>query len=66
MDFNFTEEQLAVSEAATASSRAGDPERVGEIEQTDDRFDRALWPALANADLLGLAVPEAHGGAGSG
>ena len=28
--------------------------------------DRELWAELAGADLLGLAVPEAHGGAGYG
>ena len=32
----------------------------------DDRIDRALWRALADADLLGLAVPESEGGAGHG
>jgi len=67
MDFNFSEEQLAVSEAATGLfSGLVDPERVGVVEQTDDRIDRALWQALADADLLGLAVPESEGGAGQG
>jgi 3-oxocholest-4-en-26-oyl-CoA dehydrogenase beta subunit len=28
--------------------------------------DRELWAALSSADLLGLALPEAHGGAGYG
>ncbi|HSZ36173.1 MAG TPA: acyl-CoA dehydrogenase family protein, partial [Acidimicrobiales bacterium] len=67
MDFTFSEEQLAVSEAATGLF-AGlvDPERVAAVEQTDDRIDRELWQALAGADLLGLAVPEAEGGAGHG
>ena len=46
--------------------RAGGPERIGTIEQSDDRIDRALWQALADADLLGIAVPEAEGGAGYG
>ena len=36
------------------------------MEQTEDRFDRELWRALADADLLGLAVPETEGGAGYG
>ena len=67
MDFNFSEEQLAVSEAATGLfSGLVDPERVGAVEQTDDRIDRALWRALADTDLLGLAVPESEGGAGQG
>jgi acyl-CoA dehydrogenase len=67
MDFVFTEEQLAVSEAAAAifAGMAG-VERVAEIEDTPDRFDAALWSELAKANLLGLAVPEAHGGSGLG
>ena len=62
MDFTFDREQLAVSEAATGCS-AGlvDPERVAAVEATDERVDRELWQALAGADLLGLAVPEADG-----
>jgi 3-oxocholest-4-en-26-oyl-CoA dehydrogenase beta subunit len=67
MDFRFSDEQLAVSEAATGVfTRLVDPERVGTMEQTDDRIDRVLWQALADADLLGIAVPESEGGAGHG
>ena len=67
MDFSFSEEQLAVSEAATGVF-AGlvDPERVAAVEQSEERIDRDLWAALAAADLLGLAVPESDGGAGHG
>ena len=67
MDFAFSDAQLAVSEAATGVF-AGlvDPERVGAVEKSDDRIDRDLWRALADADLLGLAVPETEGGAGHG
>jgi hypothetical protein len=67
MDFSFSDEQLAVSEAA-GGVFAGlvDPSRVAAVEQSDDRIDRDLWAALAAADLLGLAVPEPDGGAGHG
>jgi alkylation response protein AidB-like acyl-CoA dehydrogenase len=67
MEFTFNEEQLAVQEAA-AGLFAGlvTPERVQEVEATDDRFDRPLWAELAQADLLGLPVPEAYGGGGFG
>jgi 3-oxocholest-4-en-26-oyl-CoA dehydrogenase beta subunit len=67
MDFTFNEEQQAVSEAA-GGVFAGlvNPERVAAVECSDDRVDRELWQALASADLLGLAVPEEHGGAGYG
>jgi alkylation response protein AidB-like acyl-CoA dehydrogenase len=67
MDFAFTDEQHAVSEAAMGLlGGLVDAERILAVEQTDDVVDRELWAALSAADLLGLAVPEAHGGAGYG
>jgi hypothetical protein len=67
MDFTMTDEQLAVSEAATGLfSGLVDAERIAAVEIGDERIDRDLWRALADADLLGLAVPEADGGAGYG
>jgi alkylation response protein AidB-like acyl-CoA dehydrogenase len=67
MDFSFTEEQEAVAEAAKAifDGRAT-VDRVKEVEVSDDRVDHDLWAELAGANLLGLAVPEAHGGSGLG
>jgi len=67
MDFNFNDEQNAVRESVTAIL-AGlvDPDRVQEVEASEDRVDAVLWAELARADLLGLAVPEAHGGGGFG
>jgi alkylation response protein AidB-like acyl-CoA dehydrogenase len=67
MDFGYTDEQLAVSEAASKifTGLVG-PQRIGAVEQEDDRTDRDLWRALAEADLLGLAVPEEHRGGGLG
>jgi alkylation response protein AidB-like acyl-CoA dehydrogenase len=67
MNFAFTDEQLAVAEAATGLlSGMVNPDRVLAVESSQDRIDGELWSALAEADLLGLAVPEAHGGAGYG
>ncbi len=67
MDFAFTEEQQAVAEAAAGVfSGLVDTERVTTVESSEDRVDRELWQALAAADLLGLAVPEEHGGGGYG
>jgi len=67
MDFSFTEEQEAVRElAGRIFEDKATPARVKEIEATSDRFDRELWADLARANLLGLAVPEASGGAGLG
>ena len=67
MDFTFDEAQSAVAE--TAAGILGSqvtPERIQKIEASDDRFDRELWAQLAEADLLGLSVPEAWGGGGYG
>jgi 3-oxocholest-4-en-26-oyl-CoA dehydrogenase beta subunit len=67
MDFTLSDEQLAVSEAASGVfSGLVDADRVRAVEQGETRIDRDLWRALADADLLGLAVPEAEGGAGHG
>ncbi|HZU80229.1 MAG TPA: acyl-CoA dehydrogenase family protein [Acidimicrobiales bacterium] len=67
MDFTFTEEQLAVTEAAAAVfAGTSDPTRVATVERSADRVDDELWSELAKAHLLGLAVPEEHGGSGLG
>lgn len=41
-------------------------EQLAATEVTESRVDAELWRELADAGLLGLAVPEAHGGAGLG
>ncbi len=69
MDFTLTEEQSAVSElAGRILTDQLTTERLAEIEAdpAGDWFARNTWAALAEADLLGLAVPEAHGGGGYG
>ena len=67
MEFSLSEEQLAVSEAAAAVfAGMATTERVAAAEATPDRVDDALWGELAKAHLVGLAVPESHGGAGLG
>jgi acyl-CoA dehydrogenase len=63
VDFTFSETQDAVREAATGIFNGlVDPDRVTAIEQTDDRIDRDLWSALAEAGLLALGLPAAVGG----
>jgi 3-oxocholest-4-en-26-oyl-CoA dehydrogenase beta subunit len=68
VDFDLTDEQQATVEAA--AKLLGDkatPEAIRALEQDDDlRFDRELWAAMADAGLLGIAVPAEHGGAGLG
>ncbi len=67
MDFTKTSEQDEVASLASLifEGRAS-PGRVKEVESTAERFDRALWAELANANLLGIAVPTERGGSGLG
>jgi alkylation response protein AidB-like acyl-CoA dehydrogenase len=67
MDFAYTAEQeelRALAREVLADHATA--QRVAEVEASEERIDRALWAALANAGLLGIAVPEEHGGTGLG
>ena len=67
MNFDLTEEQQALLELSNQIFEGSSPsDRVEEIEMTEDRFDRDLWKELANANILGVAIPEEHGGLGFG
>lgn len=67
MDFSLSEEQNAVVESAVNlfDGHLTD-ERRAQVAAAGDGFDRSLWAALAEANLLGLAVPEEFGGSGFG
>src|SRR4051812_19574347 len=41
-------------------------EQLAAVEQSESRVDDRLWAELAEAGLVGIAVPEGHGGAGLG
>jgi len=67
VDFAFDEEQEAVRElAARILGDLSTPERLKEVEATEDRVDRKVFAELASAGLLGVALPESCGGAGLG
>jgi acyl-CoA dehydrogenase len=67
VNFDLSEEQEAVRDlAAQIFSGSVTVERVKEVEASEDRVDRALWGELAAANLLGIALPEEHGGSGLG
>jgi acyl-CoA dehydrogenase len=67
MDFSFSEEQDALRElAARILGDLSTPERLKEVEASEDRVDRKLWTELGSAGLLGVALPEESGGAGLG
>ncbi|MGH0038543.1 MAG: acyl-CoA dehydrogenase family protein [Myxococcota bacterium] len=63
MDFRFSEEQESIRELARSilDAEAG-IDRVKEVEASDDWFDESLWKQLAEVNLLGIALPEEHGG----
>ncbi len=67
MNFDYTEEQTALTELSEQIFEgSSSPDRVEEIEGTRDRFDENLWKELAAANLLGITIPEEHGGLGFG
>jgi 3-oxocholest-4-en-26-oyl-CoA dehydrogenase beta subunit len=67
VNFDLSEEQVAVRDlAAQVFTGSVTVERVKELEASAERFDRALWQQLADAGLLGISLPEEHGGSGLG
>lgn len=68
MDFDLSDEQQAtIDVAAKLLGDKATPDAIRALEQQDDlRVDRDLWAAMADAGLLGIAVPTEHGGAGLG
>jgi alkylation response protein AidB-like acyl-CoA dehydrogenase len=67
MDFNPSEEQQTIRELARGILDAeATQERLRAAERTPDWHDDALWKQLADANLLGIAIPEPHGGMGMG
>jgi 3-oxocholest-4-en-26-oyl-CoA dehydrogenase beta subunit len=67
MDFSLDEPQRAVSDlAAQILDGTVTPERLRSLEAAGDHVDRTAWKALADANLVGIAIPEEHGGSGLG
>jgi alkylation response protein AidB-like acyl-CoA dehydrogenase len=67
ISFEVTEEQqlLRATVRDLLSGGAGSA-RVREVMMGDDGLDEALWTELAGLGLVGLTIPEEHGGAGAG
>jgi alkylation response protein AidB-like acyl-CoA dehydrogenase len=66
VSFEVTEEQelLRATVRDLLASKAGSA-RVREVMLGDDGLDLDLWAELAGLGLLGLTIPEGHGGAGA-
>jgi len=68
MDFGFSEEQRDIQNLARQILKdLVTPEKLAKYDNyAAERFDADLWAKLAEAGLLGVAVPEASGGMGFG
>ena len=64
VDFRHCEEQLAFYKSVKDfAARVVEP-GAGERD-VEDRFDRDVWNALGEFGILGLPIPEEHGGSGA-
>ena len=68
MDFGFSEEQRDIQNLARQILKdLVSPATLAAYDgYASERFDRGLWGKLAEVGLLGVAVPEEHGGMGFG
>src|SRR6185503_20916144 len=67
MNFNPTQDQEALRDLARKI--LGDhstDDRLKSLKASNEWLDRQTWNALAQASLLGVAIPEALGGSGLG
>jgi alkylation response protein AidB-like acyl-CoA dehydrogenase len=67
VDFEFHEDDLAAAQLARGIlTDLATNERQKQLETAGATHDETLWRALADANVLGVAIPEAHGGVGLG
>src|ERR671919_1833789 len=64
MDFDFSPEQYALQDLASdLFEKESSPTRLRELWDGAPR-DPSMWRTMAEVGLMGLTVPEEHGGAG--
>src|SRR3981081_3495576 len=67
MNFDFSDEQKQMRDAARKFLAENcPPKAVRTVLDGKETYDRALWKGLAEMGFLGVAIPEAYGGAGAG
>src|SRR6266513_5819155 len=67
MNFDFSDEQKQMrDEARKFLTEKCPPKAVREVLDGKAPYDKALWQGLAEMGFLGVAIPEAFGGAGAG
>ena len=66
LKMNLTSQKNKSTQGRRKYTKVPNYDRVEEIEKTEVRFDQAIWEELAQANLLGVALPEEYGGLGFG
>lgn len=67
MNFDFSDDQKQMRDAARKFlSEQCPPKAVRAVLDGKAAYDRELWKGLAEMGFLGVAIPEAFGGAGAG
>lgn len=67
MDYSHDEQEQEVAGlAATILDDIVTPQHLAALENAGAAYDERTWHELAKAGLLGVAVPEEHGGSGAG
>jgi alkylation response protein AidB-like acyl-CoA dehydrogenase len=67
VDLQFTEEQEMLRAALREMlAQHSSPDDVRALEDTPEGYSAKVWSELAALDLVGLTLPEEHGGSGMG
>ena len=67
MNFDFSDEQKQLRDEARKFLAEKCPSKaVRVVLDGKEPYDRKLWKGLADMGFLGVAIPEAFGGAGAG
>ncbi len=67
MDFSFTEDQNSIRELVKqVLTDIVNDDSLKALAKQGKWFHERAWQQLADSDMLGLAIPEDHGGAGMG
>src|SRR5437899_2552278 len=65
MDFELSEDQLALRDAAAdVLDSLSSPERVRAAISSDELYDAKLWKAIVEQGWMGVELAEADGGLG--
>src|SRR4030081_3244591 len=67
MNFDFSDDQKQMRDAARKFlTEKCPPKEVRAVLDGNATYDKELWKGLAEMGFLGVAIPEAFGGAGAG